>query len=61
MANDDIILKDIASGKGLKPLNSPDNQSSGVTTEQRGQDSGIRIDLCAKQSSSTENGKKKEK
>ncbi len=44
---------DILSGKGLKPISSPQSTSkqSGITTENRGQDSsGIRIDRFTKDS-----------
>lgn len=46
MADNDSTLKDIESGKGLKPIPSqPANNTAGVTTEQRGQDSGVRRDI----------------
>ena len=45
---------DILSGKGLKPISptSQTTQTSGITTENRGQDkSGFRLDLFSKGSS----------
>lgn len=43
MSDADKIRKDIKSGKGLPPLGSTSDQSksNGVSTEQRGYDSGV--------------------
>lgn len=52
MTNNDTTLNDIKSGKGLKPI-SPQTTStqSGLTTEQRGKDSGLRKDIFTRQKS----------
>lgn len=61
MADKDKSLNDIKSGKGLKPIPTQSNSiQSGLTTEQRGQDSGIRKDIFTRQehikTSGNENG-----
>ncbi len=50
MADKDKSLNDIKSGKGLKPIPTQSTSTqSGLTTEQRGQDSGFRKDIFTKQ------------
>ena len=50
MANKDATLNDIKNGNGLKPI-SPQvtGSQSGLITEQRGLDSGIRKDIFTRQ------------
>jgi len=58
MGNDNSTVKDIESGKGLPPINSqPVPQSSGVTTEQRGKDTGVRLDIFTRQDGQKKDGK----
>lgn len=61
MRSNDQIMKDIDKGKGLKPIpTQSSNQTSGITQEQRGQDSGFRMDRFTRQDSSNGNNSKNE-
>jgi hypothetical protein len=53
----DKDLEAIKNGQGLEGSSSSD-QSSGTTTEQRGQDSGIRSDCFSRENDSKKNGDK---
>ena len=59
MANKDKSLEDIKSGKGLKPIPTQSTSTqSGLTTEQRSQDSGLRKDTFTRQEPTETSGNK---
>lgn len=58
MADKDKSLNDIKSGKGLKPIPTQStSKHSGLTIEQRSQDSGLRKDIFTLQEPTKTSGK----